>query len=219
MSYLERWRKKSRNVLFKLGNACRVGNLLEQWKGAWRWGRIPFVVVPSLSHVWLFVTPTDCSTRTSSLLHYLLELALIHVSQWWCHPPISSSTTPFSFYFQSFPASGSFPVCWLLRQVAKVWSFSFSNNSSTEYSGLISFWNDWFDLLAVQETLKSLLQHHSLKSSILWSSALFMDQLSHPYMTTGRTIVLIIWTLVRKVVSLFFNVLCFSVAFFKGAGH
>ena len=153
------------------------------------------------------VTPTDGSTRTSSLLHYLLELALIHVSQRWCHPPIPSSTTPFSFCFQSFPASGSFPECWLLCQVAKVWSFSFSNNSSTEYSGLISFWNDWFDLLAVQETLKSLLQHHSLKSSILWGSALFMDQLSHPYMTTGKTIVLIIRTFVNNRKYLLFNTL------------
>ena len=161
----------------------------------------------------------DCSTRTPSLLHCLLELVHIHVSQWWCYPPIPSSTTPFSFYFQSFPASGSFPVCWLVHQVAKVWSFIFSDSSSNEYSGLISFWIDWFDLLAVQESLKSLLQHHSLKSSILWSSALFMVQLSHPYMTTGKTIVLIIWTFVRKAVSLLFNVLCFAIAFLKGAGR
>ena len=110
-------------------------------------------------------------------------------------------------------------MCWLVHQVAKVWSFIFSDSSSNEYSGLISFWIDWFDLLAVQESLKSLLQHHSLKSSILWSSALFMVQLSHPYMTTGKTIVLIIWTFVRKAVSLLFNVLCFAIAFLKGAGR
>ena len=72
----------------------------------------------------------------------------------------------------------------------KYWSFSFSNSPSNEYSGLISFRIDWFDLLAVQGTLKSLLQHHSSKASILWHSAFFIVQLSHPYMTTGKTIAL-----------------------------
>ena len=104
-----------------------------------------------------------------------------------CHPVISSSVTPFSSCPQSFPASGSFSsestlhIWW-----PKYWSFSFSNSPSTEYSGLISFRIDWFDLLAVQATLKSLLQHHSSKASVLWHSAFFMVQLSHPYMTTGK---------------------------------
>ena len=89
----------------------------------------------------------------------------------------------------------------------KVWSFSFSNSPSNEYSGLISFRIDCFDLLAVQGTLKSLLQHHSSKASILWHSAFFMVQLSHPYMTTGKTIALNIQTFVSKIMSLIFNML------------
>ena len=75
----------------------------------------------------------------------------------------------------------------------KDWSFSFNISPSSEYSGLISFWIDWFDLLAVQETLRSLLQHHSSKASIIWCSAFSVDQLSHPYMTTGKTIALRRW--------------------------
>ena len=89
----------------------------------------------------------------------------------------------------------------------KYWSFSFSIIPSNEYSGLISFRIDWFDLLAVQDTLKSLLQHHSSKASILRHSAFFMAQLSHPYMTSGKTIALTRWTFVSKVMSLVFNML------------
>ena len=87
----------------------------------------------------------------------------------------------------------------------KYWSFSLSISPSNEYSGLISFRIDWFDLLAVQGTLESLLQHHSLKVSILWCSAFFMVQLSHPYMITGKSIPLTTQTLVDKVMSLVFN--------------
>ena len=89
----------------------------------------------------------------------------------------------------------------------KYWSFSFSISPSNEYSGLISFRMAFLNLLAVQGTLKSLFQHHSSKSSILWHSAFFMVQLSHPYMTTGKTIALARWTFVGKVMSLLFNVL------------
>ena len=89
----------------------------------------------------------------------------------------------------------------------KDWSFSFSISPSNEYSGLISFRIDWFDLLAVQGTFKSLLQHHNSKTSILRRSAFFMVQLSHPYMTTGKTIALTRWTFVGKVMSLLFNML------------
>ena len=89
----------------------------------------------------------------------------------------------------------------------KYWSFSFSISPSNEYSGLISFRMDWLVLLAVQGTLKSLLQHHSSKASILWRSAFFIVQLSHPYMTTGKTIALTRWTFVGKVMSLLFNML------------
>ena len=85
----------------------------------------------------------------------------------------------------------------------KNWSFSFSISSSREYSGLISFRIDWFGLLAVQGNLKSLLQHHSLKASVLWHSVFFMVYPSHPFMTTGKTIALTIWTFVGKIMSLF----------------
>ena len=87
----------------------------------------------------------------------------------------------------------------------KYWNFNFSISPSNEYSGLISFKIDWFDLLAVQETLKSLLQHHNLKVPVFWRSASFMVQFSHSYMTTGKTIALIRWTFVSKVMSVFFQ--------------
>ena len=99
----------------------------------------------------------------------------------------------------------------------KYWSFSFSISSSNEYSGLISFRMDWLDLLAVQGTLKSLLQHHSSKASILWLSAFFLVQLSHPYMTTGKTIALTRQTFVDKVMSLLLNMLSrLVITFFQG---
>ena len=88
-----------------------------------------------------------------------------------------------------------------------VCSFSFSISPSNEYSGLISFRIDWFDLLAVQGTLKSLIQHHSSKAPIIWHSAFLIVQLSHPYMTTGKTIALTRWTFVGEVMSLLFNML------------
>ena len=93
----------------------------------------------------------------------------------------------------------------LLIRWPKFWSFS--NYSSNDYSGLVSFRIDWFDLLAVYGTLNSLLQHHNLKASILWCSAFFLDQLSDLYMTTGKTIALAIWTFVGKLMSLLFNML------------
>ena len=89
----------------------------------------------------------------------------------------------------------------------KYWSFSFNISPSNEHPGLISFRMDWLDLLAVQGILKSLLQHHSSKASILWRSAFVTVQLSHPYMTTGKTIALTRWTFVGKVMSLLFNML------------
>ena len=109
---------------------------------------------------------------------------------------------------QSFPASGSFPVSQFFASAGqKYWSFSFNISTSNEYSGLISFRMDWLDHLAVQGTLKSLLQHLSSKSSILRCSAFFIVQLSHPYMITGKTIALTKWTFVGKVMSLLFNIL------------
>ena len=100
----------------------------------------------------------------------------------------------------------------------KYWSFSFNISPSNEYSGLVSFRMDWLDLFAVLRTLKSLLQHHSSKASILRHSAFLIDQLSHPYMTTGKTIALTIWTFVGKVISLLFNMLSrLVIIFFQGA--
>ena len=100
------------------------------------------------------------------------------------------------------------------------WSFSFSISPSNEYSGLISFRIDWFGLLVVQGTLKSLLQHHNLKESILWHSAFFMVQRSYPYMTTGKTIALTVLTFVSKVISLLFNMLSrFFIAFLPRSKH
>ena len=123
----------------------------------------------------------------------------------WCHPTISSSVIPFSFRLQSFPVFSNESV--LHIRWPKYRSFSFSIGPSNEYSGLISFKMDWFDLLAVQGTLKSLLQHHSSKASILQHSAFFMVQLSHPHKTTGKTIALTRQTFVSKVMSLLFNIL------------
>ena len=102
----------------------------------------------------------------------------------------------------------------------KYWSFSFSISPSNEHSGLISFRMDWLDLRAVQGTLKSLLQYHSSKASILWCSAFFTVQLSHPYMTTGKTPALTRWTFVSKEMSLLFKMLTrLVIAFFQGASN
>ena len=134
---------------------------------------------------------------------------------WWCHPAISSSVVPFSSCLQSFPASGSFQMSQFFTSGGKSTGVSASASVlSNEYSGLISFRMDWLDLLAVQGTLKSLLQHYSSKASILWHSALFIVQLSHPYMTTGKTKALTRWTFVGKVKSLLFSMLLrFVIAF------
>ena len=106
----------------------------------------------------------------------------------WCHPAISSSIIPFSSCPQSLPASESFPMSQLFTWGDhKYWSFNFSIIPSKEIPGLTSFRMDWLDLLAVQGTLKSLLQHHRSKASILQCSAFFTIQLSHPHMTTGKT--------------------------------
>ena len=139
-------------------------------------------------------------------------------SSQWCHPTISFSVIPFYSCLQYFPASGSFQMSQFCIRWPKYWSFSFSISLSNEYSGLISFRKDWLDLLAVQGTLKSLLQHHSSNASIPLRSALFTVQLSHPYTTTGKTIALTRRTFVGKVMSLLFNMLSrLSELFFQGA--
>ena len=138
-------------------------------------------------------TPGACSTSCPS-------------SQW-CHPTISSSIISFSSCLQSFPASGSFPMSQFFTSGGQ--SIGASISPSSECSELISFRIDWIDLLAVQGTLKSLLQHHISKASILWHSAFFLygPTLTSTYMTTAKTIALTRWTSVSKIMSLLFNML------------
>ena len=123
-------------------------------------------------------------------------------SSQWSHPAISSFVIPFSSCPQSLPASESFPMSQLCMRWPKYWSFSVSIIPSKETPLLIFFRMDWLDLLAVQGTLKSLLQHHSSKASTLRRSGFFTVQLSHPYLTTGKTIALTRRTFVGKVMSL-----------------
>ena len=136
----------------------------------------------------------------------------------WCHPTVSSGhhllLLPSIFPSIRVFSNKSAPcIRWPMY-----WSFSIS--PSNEYSGFICLRIDWLDFPAVQGILKSLLQHHSSKASILWCSAFFMVQLSHPYMTTGKTIALTIWTFVGKVMSLFFNTLFrFVIAFLRRSKH
>ena len=140
--------------------------------------------------------PIDCRMPGFPVHHQLPEPAQIHVHR------IGDAIQP------SHPLSSPSPSTFKLSQNQSLFnSFSFSISPSSEYSGLISFKIDWFNLLAIQGTLKSLLQHHDSKASILQHSAFFMVQLSHPYMTTGKTIALAIWTFVGKVMSLLFNML------------
>ena len=167
----------------------------------------------SLSRLWDLVmdkeccTPWGCSKPGFPDKYQILILAQTHVH--WVGDAIQPSHPLSSLLFlpSIFPSikifSNELVLC---IRWPNYWSFSFSISPSSEFSGLISFRTDWFDL-AVQGTLKSLLQHHSSKASILWHSAFFMVQLSHPYMTTRKTIALIIWTFVGKEVSLVF---CFS---------
>ena len=150
----------------------------------------------------------DCSTPGLPLHHQLPELTQAHVH--WVtdaiqpsHPLLSPSSPAFHLsQHQSLPNESVLRIRW-----PKYWSFSFSISPSNEYSGLLSFRMDFLDLFAVQGILKSLLQHHGSKASVLQCSAFFIVQLSHPYITTGKTITLTRWTFVGKVVSLLFNML------------
>ena len=154
--------------------------------GLTRW---QFSSVQSLSHAWLFSTPRTAACQASlfitnsqsSLKLMSIESVMPSNHLILCRPLLLLPST--------FPSIRAFSnESGLCIRRPQYWSFSFSISPSNEYSGLISFRMDWFDLLAVEGTLKSLLQHHSLKASILWHSAFFMVQLSHPYMTTGKTI-------------------------------
>ena len=153
-------------------------------------------------------------TISQSLLRFMsIELVMLSNHLILCHPLL--------FLPSIFPSIRVFSNESVLHiRWAEYWSFSFSISPSNQYSGLISFRMDWLDLLAVQRTLKSLLQHHGSKASILWCSALFIVQLSHPYMTTGKTIALTRWTFLGKVMSLLFNMLSrLVIAFLPGSNH
>ena len=149
--------------------------------------KILFVVVQLLSPVLVFLQPHEL--QHASLPCPLLSPGVCSNScplSWWCHPTFSASVTPFSPCPQYFPASGSFPASWLFTSGGQIIGASASASVLPTFRVLISFRIDWFDLLPVQGTLKCILQHHSLKVSILWCSAFFMVWLSHPYMTTGK---------------------------------
>ena len=165
--------------------------------------------------------PMDCSTQGSlsitnsqSLLKFMsIESVMPSNHPILCRPLL----LPPSFFPSIMVFSNESVLC---IRWSKYWSFNFSVSPSNENSGLILFRIDWLDLLAVQDTLKSLLQHHSSKASILWCSAFFIVQLLHPYMTTGKTIALDRWTIIGKVMSLLFNMLSrFATAFLPRSNH
>ena len=165
--------------------------------------------VQSLSHVWpTLCDPMDCSTPGLPVHHQLPEPTQTHVHHVGdaiqpSHPLLSPSPPAFNFSQHQ----GLFQWVSSSHHVAKYWSFSFSFSPSNEQLGLISFRIDWLDLLAVQWTLKSLLQHHSSKASILWSLAFFIVKISYTYMTTGKTIPLTRRTSVGKVTPLLLKML------------
>ena len=179
-----------------------------------------FSSVQSLSRVLTLCDPMDCSTPGFPVHHQLPGLTQTHIHRVGdgiqsSHPLASPSPPVFNLScIRVFSNESVLHIRW-----PKYWSFSFSISPSNEYSGLISFMMNWLDLLAVQRTLKSLLQHHSSKASIQ-HSAFFIVQLSHPYMTTGKTIALTRWTFVGKVMSLLFNMLSkLVIAFLPRSKH
>ena len=177
--------------------------------------------VQFLSHIQLFATPRTVTcqaflsiTDSWTLLNFMSIQTVIPSNHLiFCHPLL----LPPSIFpsIRIFPSESVLHIRW-----PNYWRFSFSISPSKEYSQLISFRMDWLDLLAVQGTLKSLLQHHSSKASKLWCSAFFMVQLSHPYVTTGKTIALTRQPFVGKVISLFFNMLSrLAIAFLPRRKH
>ena len=174
-----------------------------------------FNSVHSLNHVQLFVTPWTAAcqaylsiTNSQSLLKRTSIESVMPPNQLILCRPLLLLPSIFPS-IRVFSNESVLCIRW-----PQYWSFSFSISPSSEYSGLISFRMNWLDLLAVQGTLKSLLQHHSSKASILWCSTFFLVQLSHPYTTTGKTIALIRRTFVGKVMSLLFNMLSILVIAF-----
>ena len=154
-------------------------------------------VVQSLSHVWLFAIPWTVACQASlsfTISQSLVKLMFIELVMHSNHLILYCPLLPLPSIFPSITVFSSESI--LHIRWPKYWSFSFSISPSNKYSGLMSFRIDWFDLLAIQGTLKSLFQHHNSKASVLWCSTFFMVQLSHPYTTMGKTIALTIWTFV-----------------------
>ena len=192
-------------------------NIFRKWKipsltsipyaGAAQTKKVQFSSVQSLSYVWLFATPWTAACQASQSITSswnLLKFMSIRSVMWSNHLILCCSLLLLPSIFPSIRVFSNESV--LRIRWKKYWSFSFSISPSSEYSGLISSRMDWFDL-AVQGTLKSLLQHHSSKASILRDSAFFTVQLSHLCVTTGKTIALTRWTVVSKVMSLLFSML------------
>ena len=176
---------------------------------------IQFSSVQSLSHVWLFATPWTTARQASlSITNSQSSPKLMSIESMMTSNHLVLCR-PLLLLPSIFPSIRVFFNESVLHiRWPKYWSFSLNISPSNEYWRLISFRIDWFDILAVQETLKSLLQHHSSKASFLWRSGFITVQLSHPYMTTGKTIALTIQTFVGKVTSLPFNMLSrFVIAF------
>ena len=164
--------------------------------------------VQSLSRVWLFATPWTAAcqayltiTNSQGLLRLMSTDSVLPSNHLLLCRPLLFLPSIFPS-IRVFSNESALHIRW-----PKYWRFSFNISHSDEYSELISFRMDWLDLLAIQGTLKSLLQHHSAKASILWRSAFFIVQLSHPHITNGKTIALTRWTFVVKVISLLFNIL------------
>ena len=173
-------------------------------------------LVQLLGCVWLFATPW---TPGFPVLHYLSEFAQTHAHQSVMPSNHLILCCPFLLLPSIFPSIRVFSSESTLHiRWPEYWGFHIS--LSSEYSGLIFFRMGWLDLLAVQGTVKGLLQHHSSKASILQHSAFFIVQFSHPYMTTGKAIALTIWTIIGKVISLLFNMLSrLVIAFFPRSKH
>ena len=168
----------------------------------------------SLSPIWLFVTPWTAARRLPCLSLYPEACSKSCPLSHWCHPALCRPLLLPSIFpsIRVFSNESVLHIRW-----PKYWSFSFAISPSNKYSGLISYRIEWLDLLAVQGTLKSHLQHHSSKASVLWHSAFFMIQLLHPYMTTGKTMALTRWIFVSKIMSMLFNMLSRLWLFFQEA--
>ena len=181
----------------------------EEIMGAWYHASVQFSSVQSLSHVWLFGTPwtTACqaSLSISNSPNYSNSCPLSH----WCHSTISSFVIPFSSHLQSFPASRSFQMSQFFTSGSQ--SIGISASASVLQMNIQDWfplgWTGWISLQS-KGTLKSLIQHHSSKASVLWCLDFFIVQLSHRYMTTGKTIALTRWTFAGEVMSLCFLICC-----------